>query len=100
MTSPNFSYVKSPLIELTGKTLGLVGYGDIGQKVARIGRAFGMNILVNRRTTTPDADGNITFVDRETLFDESDVVSLHCPATLDTTGFVNRALLSRMKPTA
>lgn len=98
--SPDFSYWKSPLIELAGKTLGLVGYGDIGRKVAGIGQAFGMNVLVHRRNRQAETGENITLVDRETLFEQSDVVSLHCPATADTIGFVNRALLSRMKPTA
>ncbi len=97
--SPDFSYAKSPLIELAGKTLGLVGYGDIGSKVAQIARAFGMTVLVNRRHTG-DAEAGVTYVDRETLFAESDAVSLHCPATPDTIGFVNRALLGRMKPSA
>ena len=100
VASPDFSYAKSPLIELAGKTLGLVGYGDIGRKVAAIGQAFGMKILVNRRSPQGNDKENITLVDRETLFAQSDVVSLHCPATPDTIGFVNRALLSRMKPTA
>ena len=100
VASPDFSYAKSPLIELAGKTLGLVGYGDIARKVAAIGRAFGMTILVNRRSPKGDGEENVTVVDRETLFAQSDVVSLHCPATPDTIGFVNQALLSRMKPTA
>ena len=100
VTSPDFSYWKSPLVELAGKTLGLVGYGDIGRKVAEIGRAFGMTILVNRRNATLGDGKDVRVVDRETLFSQSDVVSLHCPATPDTIGFVNRALLSRMKPTA
>ena len=100
VASPDFSYSKSPLVELAGKTLGLVGYGDIGRKVAEIGRAFGMNVLVNRRSTQPQAGEYVLVVDRETLFSQSDVVSLHCPATPDTIGFVNRALLSQMKPTA
>lgn len=100
VTSPDFSYWRNPLIELAGKTLGLVGYGDIGQKVAGIGRAFGMNVLVNRRSTQPETDETITIVDRETLFAQSDVVSLHCPATPNTIGFVNRTLLSKMKPSA
>ena len=98
--SPDFSYWKSPLVELTGKTLGLVGYGDIGRRVASIGKAFGMNVLVHRRSTKAEPRENISLVDRETLFRQSDVVSLHCPATADTIGFVNRALLSRMKQTA
>lgn len=97
--SADFSYAKSPLIELAGKTLGLVGYGDIGRKVAAIGRAFGMNVLVNRRNTANKEEG-ITLVEREQLFAESDVVSLHLPATPDTTGFVKADLLSVMKPTA
>ncbi len=98
--SPDFSYAKSPLIELAGKTLGLVGYGEIGRKVAAIGRAFGMNILVNRRSPASASEAGVTFVDRPTLFAQSDVVSLHCPATPDTLGFVNQKLLSWMKTTA
>lgn len=97
--SADFSYAKSPLIELAGKTLGLVGYGDIGSKVATIGRAFGMNVLVNRRNMTDKEEG-VTLVERERLFAESDVVSLHVPATPDTVGFVNADLLAVMKPTA
>ena len=100
VASPDFSYTKSPLVELTGKTLGLVGYGDIGRKVAQIGRAFGMHILVNRRSPQPETEEGVTVVDRETLFAESDIVSLHCPATPDTIGFVNRKLLAQMKSTA
>lgn len=100
VASPDFSYAKSPLVELAGKTLGLVGYGDIGRKVAGIGRAFGMNVLVNRRSPQPETEQDVRVVDRETLFAQSDVVSLHCPATPDTIGFVNRALLRRMKPSA
>ncbi|GAB2571480.1 D-2-hydroxyacid dehydrogenase [Spirosoma areae] len=98
--SLDFSYSKSPLIELAGKTLGLVGYGDIGRKVAAIGQAFGMRVLVNRRTTDKVAESGVIFVDRQTLFAQSDVVSLHCPATPDTIGFVNKELLASMKPAA
>lgn len=98
--STDFSYAKSPLIELAGKTLGVVGYGDIGRKVAAIGRAFSMNILVNRRSPVSASEEGISVVDWPTLFAQSDVVSLHCPATPDTVGFVNQELLSRMKPTA
>lgn len=98
--SPDFSYANSPLVELAGKTLGLVGYGDIGRAVARIGRAFGMNVLVNRRHADEPAGDGIRYVDQPTLFAQSDVVSLHCPATPDTVGFVNHDLLARMKPSA
>ena len=95
---PDFCYWKKPLVELDGLTLGLVGYGAIGQAVARLGRAFGMKILVHTRTAREEADTR--FVDRETLFRESDVVSLHCPLTDENQGFVNADLLSQMKPTA
>ncbi|GAA4407760.1 D-2-hydroxyacid dehydrogenase [Nibrella viscosa] len=97
-TTEDFCYWKRPLIELAGKTLGIVGYGDIGQKVAEIGRAFGMEILVNRRQ--PDPADSVRYVDLPTLFAESDVVTLHCPMTDENKGFVNRNLLSQMKPTA
>lgn len=96
--SPDFSYSKTPLIELTGKTLGIVGYGEIGKRVAVIGRAFGMSVLVNRANPDP-ADG-VNYVDLPTLFSQSDVVTLHCPMTTDNRGFVNQVLLAKMKPTA
>ena len=95
---PDFCYWKKPLVELDGLTLGLVGYGAIGQAVARLGRALGMKILVHTRTAREEADTE--FVDCETLFHESDAVSLHCPLTDENLGFVNAQLLSQMKPTA
>jgi glycerate dehydrogenase len=95
---PDFCYWKKPLIELDGLTLGLVGYGEIGQAVARLGRAFGMKILVHTRTAGEEPDTQ--FVDCETVFRKSDVVSLHCPLTYENQGFVNAELLSQMKPTA
>ncbi|MGA0559302.1 D-2-hydroxyacid dehydrogenase [Larkinella sp. VNQ87] len=98
--NPDFCYWKKPLLELAGKTLGLVGFGDIGQRVADIGLAFGMTVLVNRRHTDEPPPVGIRYVDQATLFAESDVVSLHCPATAENRGFVNRELLHQMKPTA
>ena len=95
---PDFCYWKKPLVELDGLTLGLVGYGAIGQAVARLGRAFGMKILVHTRTAREE--GDTEFVDCETVFRESDMVSLHCPLTDQNHGFVDAALLSQMKPTA
>ena len=94
----DFCYWKKPLVELDGLTLGLVGYGEIGQAVARLGRAFGMKILVHTRTVREEPDTR--FVDCETLFAEADVVSLHCPLTNENQGFVNAQLLSQMKPTS
>ena len=86
------------MIELAGKTLGIVGYGEIGKRVAAIGRAFGMSVLVNRANPDP-ADG-VNYVDLRMLFSQSDVVTLHCPMTTDNRGFVNQTLLGKMKPTA
>jgi glycerate dehydrogenase len=97
-TCPDFCYWKKPLVELDGLTLGLVGFGAIGQAVAKLARAFGMKVMVNTRT--PCEVAGIEFVDRDQLFREADVVSLHCPLTHENKGFVNAALLATMKPTA
>ena len=98
--NPDFCYWKTPLVELSGKTLGVVGFGDIGKRVAAIGSAFGMKVLVNRRHTDEQPPEGIRYVDQATLFAESDAVSLHCPATDENRGFVNTDLLGQMKPTA
>lgn len=97
--SRHFSYWDYPLVELDGLTLGLVGFGAIARQVARIGQALGMQVLVHTRT--PDATArNVRFVDNDTLFRESDVVSLHCPLTEQTRGLVDDATLRSMKPSA
>jgi glycerate dehydrogenase len=95
----DFCYWDGDLVELAGLTLGIVGYGRIGQAVAGIGRAFEMRILASRRDATGPIDGGER-ADLDRLFAESDVVSLHCPLTPDTAGLVNAARLARMKRTA
>ena len=95
---PDFCYWKKPLVELDGLTLGLVGFGAIGQAVAKLAQAFEMKVIVYTRT--PRAVEGIEFVDRNTLFRKADVVSLHCPLTDKNKGFVNAELLATMKPTA
>lgn len=92
--SPDFCYWDFPLVELSGLTLGVVGYGAIGQATAEIGRAFGMQVLVSSRTPR---DG---FVSVDELFSRSDVVSLHCPLTPETEGLVNSRRLRAMRPGA
>jgi glycerate dehydrogenase len=92
---PDFCYQAGNLVELAGLTLGIVGYGRIGQGVAAVGRAFGMRILAHRRS-----HAGPEHVDLDRLFAESDVVSLHCPLTPDTRALVNAARLALMKPTA
>ncbi len=74
-----FSPILCTTHELYGRTLGIVGYGNIGKAVARIGRAFGMRLLVHTRT--PGADPSVTYVSLPRLLEESDVISLHCPLT-------------------
>jgi glycerate dehydrogenase len=96
--SKDFCYWDGSLIELSGLTLGIVGYGRIGQAVARIARAFGMRILACRRTGEVGTDAEA--VDLDTLFRSSDVISLHCPLTPETRGLVDAARIAQMKPTA
>jgi glycerate dehydrogenase len=99
--NPDWSFAKTPLIELAGKTLGLVGFGRIGQQVARIADAMQMKIIAvsNSRTNTPLYAG-FRWANIDELFAESDVVSLHCPLTPATKGIVNTERLHRMKRTA
>jgi len=94
------SYTLSPQSEICGKTLGIVGYGQIGQKVAQIARAFGMNVLFHNRSVKNVQDENIRQVSLETVFSESDFVSLNCPLTNENYQFVNAPLLSKMKHSA
>jgi glycerate dehydrogenase len=106
--SPDFCYWEYPLVELAGLTLGIVGFGRIGQQVARIGAAFGMNILAWQRTQpagtvqsgNPPLDTVAQRVDLETLLRSSDVISLHCPLTPETKGLINAERISLMKRSA
>lgn len=98
MNSKNFSYFPYPIIEIRNKTLGIIGYGSIGRAVARIGKAFGMKILVHTRTVKSDAD--VEFVSLDRLLSESDFVSLNCPLTNETKELINKDTLAKMKPTA
>ncbi len=93
-----FSYFDFPITELAGKTLGIYGLGTIGQSVARVARALGMNVIAYTRT--PKNIEGIKEVDDRTLFSESDFLSFHCPLTDKTARIVNRESLSLMKPTA
>jgi len=98
VTCPDFSFTDRPLTELSEKTLGIVGYGQIGQQVARIARSFGMRVLV--QTAHPEKysqETDIEFVDIDKLFSDSDVISLNCPLTEATENLVNTARLARVK---
>jgi len=124
-SSKDFSYSRFPLIELSGKTLGVVGYGRIGAAIARIGRAFEMRVIVAGRppqsargagasgaSLSPAGGGTLrgaspaadepppTRVPQEELFRASDVICLTCPLTPETAGLINRSTLSLMKRSA
>ena len=97
---PDFSYWDTQLTELAGKTFGIVGLGNIGQRVAAIANAFGMRVIAY---TSKPADRLPSYIGKRTLeqlLAESDVVSLHCPLTPDTKHLINRQALLRMKPSA
>jgi glycerate dehydrogenase len=97
---PDFCYWDHPIVELAGRTFGIVGYGDIGSTVGRIAVAFGMKVLASKREwKTPPPEG-VQPASIETVFEESDIISLHCPLTDATKHLVNSASLDRMKPTA
>ena len=96
--SPTFAYFPYKITELAGKTLGIVGYGDIAKRVAKIGDAFGMNVLIHSRRIYNDCP--YRQADRETLFREADFISLNCPLNPGTEKLVCRETLALMKPTA
>jgi glycerate dehydrogenase len=101
LQSRDFCFSRSPLVELAGKSFGVVGFGRIGRQTARIAHALGMEILAyNHRPKDAPPDLLVTWVDLQELFARADVVSLHCPLTRDNGGFVNARLLSSMKRTA
>lgn len=93
----DFCYWDYPLIDLEGTTMGIVGYGRIGQAVARLARAFGMQVLAySPRRPIPPEDG-VSPADLDTLLARSDVLSLHCPLNEDSRGLICRQTLERMK---
>lgn len=98
--SRDFSYSVMPTMELAGKTMGIIGYGSIGMKVAEIAHAFGMRVLVNSRTRKALPDGDwISWAERDELFAQSDVISIHCPLFPETEGMIDRSAIGRMKKT-
>lgn len=98
--NPDFCYWDSPLMELAGKTFGIVGLGNIGKAVARIANAFGMKVVAFTSKKQEELPIGIQKVTLDQLFSESDVLSLHCPLTPETNNMVNAERLKLMKPTA
>lgn len=99
--SPDFCYWNYPLIELKDKTIGIIGFGNIGQKVADIATAFGMNVLAFSRTKSDQSHRkNFRWTELDELLQESDVVTVHCPLFPETQGIINKDSLRKMKSSA
>ena len=97
-TSEDFCFRLTPQMELAGKTFGIIGYGNIGRKAARIAEALGMNVVIASKYPDPGFETeNISFVTLEELYKQSDVISLHCPLTEENRGFINSSSISKMK---
>jgi len=97
--SPMFTRLDYPIAELAGKTLGIVGLGSIGEAVARIGQAFGMEVVAYAREGSTPKEG-IARLPRDEFFAAADVVTLHCPLTPETHHFINAETLCMMKSDA
>ena len=97
----DFSYWDFPLMELAGKTFGIVGFGTIGRRAGELALAFGMKVLASSRSRKDGLENAASsWADTDDIFRQSDIVSLHCPLTPETAGLVNRKRLDTMKPTA
>lgn len=94
---PSFCFWDTPQMELAGKTIGMIGFGRIGRAVGRIANAFGMKVLAYNRSRCPEGEGIGQYVDLDTVLKNSDIVSLHCPLTPETTGIINANTIAKMK---
>ncbi len=96
--SADWCYWKFPLVELAGKTMGIIGFGRIGQATARIAQALGMRILAHDEHKVPGVESETCrYVDLDTLFSASDVISLHCPLFPSTQGIINKTNIAKMR---
>ncbi len=99
--SIDWCYWDYPLVELAGKTIGIIGFGSIGEKVGDIATAFGMNIIGSKRHHTEQSHRpNFRWAEIPELLEQSDIVSIHCPLTPETKGLINKDNLAHMKPSA
>ncbi|MDE7160267.1 MAG: D-2-hydroxyacid dehydrogenase [Muribaculaceae bacterium] len=96
----DFSYLSWPLMELHGKTVGIVGFGNIGHAVARIARGFGMKVLASTSKPQDALPEGVVKADLDDVFRRSDIVTIHCPLTPETEKLVNAGRLALMKRTA
>ena len=98
--SPDFCFYDHSMAELADKTLGIIGFGNIGRQVAQYARCFDMRVIVTSRRKPNDLPSDILYLSLDELVRESDVITLHCPLTDENRGMVNREFLGRMKTTA
>ncbi len=96
--SPLFSCFPFPIIELAGKTMGIIGYGDIGKQVATVAKALGMKVVISTRTKPENCEFEV--LSKDELFSVADVISLNCPLNKETEKIINKRTLSLMKKTA
>ena len=93
----SFCYWLTPQMELAGKTLGIIGFGRIGQAVGRLAAAFGMKVITYNRSESEEGRKIADYVDLDTLFTQSDIVSLHCPLFPETEKIINVSNIAKMK---
>ncbi len=98
--SPMFTRLDYPVFELAGKTLGIVGLGTIGARVAELASAFGMKVVALAREGSKSTSGPVPRLENEAFFRECDAISLHCPLTPENERFINAEVLKLMKPGA
>ncbi len=96
-SSPDWCFWDHPLIELTGKTIGILGYGRIGKQTGRIAKALGMKVLANSRSKQSGSDDVAEFTDVDTLIRSCDVIALHCPLFPETREIINKDSIAKMK---
>ena len=95
--NPDWCFWDYPLIELQGKTMGIIGFGRIGQATGRIAKAMGMKVIAYSRSVREDGKDIAEYVDLDTLLRTSDVIALHCPLFPETEGIINKANIAKMK---
>ena len=94
---PSFCFWDTPQMELAGKTMGIIGFGRIGQAVGKLAKAFGMKVLAYSRTQYPEGKTIAEYVDLLTLLKEADIISVHCPLTPETEKLINSDTIALMK---
>lgn len=95
--NPDWCFWDYPLIDLQGKTMGIIGFGRIGQATGRIAKAMGMKVIAYSRSVREDGKDIAEYVDLDTLLRTSDVIALHCPLFPETEGIINKANIAKMK---